>query len=286
MVLDLSNPKVQDYVYGIVDGLLTKYPGIAYFKWDCNSPITNIYSAYEKNEQSRLYIDYVRGLYKVLDRIKAKYPELPMMLCSGGGGRTDYEGLKYFQEMWPSDNTDPTERLFIQWGYSQIFPTKVQCAHVTTWNKDAGIKYKVNVAMMGKLGFDINLHDISADELKYCQRSIKEYNSLKPAILDGDQYRLVSPYEGNHAATMYVTKDQKEAVVFAFDIYPRFAEKLYNVVMQGLNASATYKVEEINRMDGSQGEIKEYSGNYLMTIGLPMFTESKLASKIFKVSMK
>ena len=235
MVLDLSNPKVQDYVYGIVDGLLTKYPGIAYFKWDCNSPITNIYSAYEKNEQSRLYIDYVRGLYKVLDRIKAKYPELPMMLCSGGGGRTDYEGLKYFQEMWPSDNTDPTERLFIQWGYSQIFPTKVQCAHV---------------------------------------------------ILDGDQYRLVSPYEGNHAATMYVTKDQKEAVVFAFDIYPRFAEKLYNVVMQGLNASATYKVEEINRMDGSQGEIKEYSGNYLMTIGLPMFTESKLASKIFKVSMK
>lgn len=286
MVLDLSNPKVQDYVYGIVDGLLTKYPGIAYFKWDCNSPITNIYSAYEKNEQSRLYIDYVRGLYKVLDRIKAKYPELPMMLCSGGGGRTDYEGLKYFQEMWPSDNTDPTERLFIQWGYSQVFPTKVQCAHVTTWNKDAGIKYKVNVAMMGKLGFDINLHDISADEQKYCKRSIQEYNSLKPAILDGDQYRLVSPYEGNHAATMYVTKDQKEAVVFAFDIYPRFAEKLYNVVMQGLNASATYKVEEINRMDGSQGEVKEYSGNYLMTIGLPMFTESKLASKIFKVSMK
>lgn len=286
MVLDLSNPKVQDYVYGIVDGLLTKYPGIAYFKWDCNSPITNIYSAYEKNEQSRLYIDYVRGLYKVLDRIKAKYPELPMMLCSGGGGRTDYEGLKYFQEMWPSDNTDPTERLFIQWGYSQIFPTKVQCAHVTTWNKDAGIKYNVNVAMMGKLGFDINLHDISADELKYCKRSIQEYNSLKPAILDGDQYRLVSPYEGNHAATMYVTKDQKEAVVFAFDIYPRFAEKLYNVVMQGLNTSATYKVEEINRMDGTQGEIKEYSGNYLMTIGLPMFTESKLASKIFKVSMK
>lgn len=286
MVLDLSNPKVQDYVYGIVDGLLTKYPGIAYFKWDCNSPITNIYSAYEKNEQSRLYIDYVRGLYKVLDRIKAKYTELPMMLCSGGGGRTDYEGLKYFQEMWPSDNTDPTERLFIQWGYSQVFPTKVQCAHVTTWNKDAGIKYKVNVAMMGKLGFDINLHDISADELKYCKRSIQEYNSLKPAILDGDQYRLVSPYEGNHAATMYVTKDQKEAVVFAFDIYPRFAEKLYNVVMQGLNASATYKVEEINRMDGTRGEIKEYSGNYLMTIGLPMFTESKLASKIFKVSMK
>lgn len=84
MVLDLSNPEVQDFVFGVVDGLMTKYPGIAYFKWDCNSPITNIYSPYLKDKQTHLYVDYVRGLYKVLDRIKAKYPKLPMMLCSGG----------------------------------------------------------------------------------------------------------------------------------------------------------------------------------------------------------
>ena len=120
LVLDLTNPKVQDYVFGVVDGLMTKYPGIAYFKWDCNSPITNIFSNYEGKNQSKLYIDYVKGLYSVLDRIAAKYPDLPMMLCSGGGGRTDYKGLEYFTEMWPSDNTDPIERLFIQWGYSQV----------------------------------------------------------------------------------------------------------------------------------------------------------------------
>ena len=110
LVLDLSNPKVQDYVFGIVDNLMTKYPGIAYFKWDCNSPITNIYSPYLKDQQSHLYIEHVRGLYNVLERVKAKYPDLPMMLCSGGGGRTDYEGLKYFTEFWPSDNTDQIGR--------------------------------------------------------------------------------------------------------------------------------------------------------------------------------
>ena len=114
LVLDLTNPKVQDYVFGVVDGLMTKYPGIAYFKWDCNSPITNIFSNYEGKNQSKLYIDYVKGLYSVLDRIAAKYPDLPMMLCSGGGGRTDYKGLEYFTEMWPSDNTDPIERLLIR----------------------------------------------------------------------------------------------------------------------------------------------------------------------------
>ena len=233
LVLDLSNPKVQDYVWGIVDGLMTKYPDIAFFKWDCNSPITNIYSDYEKGHQQQLYVDYVRGLYNVLDKVKAKYPDLPMMLCSGGGGRTDYEALKYFTEFWPSDNTDPIERLYIQWGYSQVFPSKVQCAHVTTWNRTSPIKFRVNVAMMGKMGFDINLHDLSAQELDYCKRSVVDYNELKPVILDGDQYRLVSPYDGNHTATSYVSHDKRNAVLFAFDIYPRYSEKLYKVIWGG-----------------------------------------------------
>lgn len=286
LVLDLSNPKVQDYVFGVVDGLMTKYPDIAYFKWDCNSPITNIYSKYEKMNQSHLYVDYVRGLYKVLDRIKAKYPDLPMMLCSGGGGRTDYEALKYFVEMWPSDNTDPVERLFIQWGYSQVFPAKVQCAHVTSWNKSASLKFRVNVAMMGKLGFDINLHEISAEELAYCKQSVIDFNRLKPAILAGDQYRLVSPYDGNHASTMYVSKDKRSAVVFAFDIYPRYGEILYNVKFAGLDASAIYDVREINRADGSVGEAKAYSGDYLMTVGLPLFTGNKLASRVYELTAR
>lgn len=288
LVLDLSNPKVQDYVFDVVDGLMTKYPDIAYFKWDCNSPITNIYSNFEGTNQQHLYVDYVRGLYKVLDRIAAKYPNLPMMLCSGGGGRTDYEGLKYFTEMWPSDDTDPIERLYIQWGYSQVFPAKVQAAHVTTWNKDTSVKFRTNVAMMAKLGFDLNLHDLTSDELAYVKRSIKEYNDLKPAILDGDQYRLISPYGNNHAATQYVTKDRKNSVVFVFDIYPRYdqfyAQKAPRVMFKGLEPATVYNVEEINRFDGSKGEVKSYSGDYLMTIGLPMLGGTKLTSKVYKLS--
>ena len=208
-------------MFDVVDGLMRKYPDIAYFKWDCNSPITNIYSMYEGKKQSHLYLDYVYGLYAVLDRIKAKYPNLPMMLCSGGGGRTDYQALKYFTEMWLSDNTDPVERIFIQWGYSQVFPAKVQCAHVTTWNKKASVKFRTNVAMMGKLGFDLNLNELSSDELAYCKQSIKDYNRLKSFILDGDQYRLVSPYEGNHASTMFVDKQRSRALVFVFELRDR-----------------------------------------------------------------
>ena len=139
-----------------------------------------------------------------------------MMLCSGGGGRSDYEALQYFTEFWASDNTDPIERLFIQWGFSQIFPSKVMCAHVTTWNKNSSIKFRTDVAMMCKLGFDIKLTDMNENEKSYCQSAVKNYNRLKPIILDGDMYRLVSPYDGNHTSTMYTSKDNNKAVCIRY----------------------------------------------------------------------
>lgn len=285
MVLDLSNPKVQDYVFGVVDNLMTRYPDIAYFKWDCNSPITNIYSPYLKDRQSHLYIDYVRGLYRVLERIKAKYPDLPMMLCSGGGGRCDYEALKYFTEFWCSDNTDPIERLYIQWGYSQIFPSKAMCAHVTTWNRRTGVKFRTDVAMMCKLGFDINLDELNKDEIAYCQQAVKNFDRLKPVILDGDLYRLVSPYEGSHTASMYVGKDRSQAVLYAFDIYPRFSEPTVPVRLKGLDSDRTYRVKEINRMPNAKAdEGRTYSGEYLMTVGLNLFSANTLRSCVFEIT--
>ena len=288
MVLDLSNPKVQDHVFGVVDNLMTKYPGIAFFKWDCNSPITDIYSVYLKDKQSHLYIDYVRGLYKVLDRIKAKYPDLPMMLCAGGGGRSDYEALKYFTEFWPSDNTDPIERLFIQWGYSQVFPSKTLCAHVTTWNRGTSIKFRTDVAMMCKLGFDIKLEDMNQNEHLYCDQAVKNYNRLKPVILEGDMYRLVSPYGSNHTSSMFVGKDKKTAAVFAFDIHPRYAEKTLPVRLQGLDINKMYRVKEINMMPGSNSSLKGndqvFSGEYLMNVGLDLFTTQQLNSRLIEIT--
>lgn len=288
MVLDLSNPKVQDHVFGVVDNLMTKYPGIAFFKWDCNSPITNIYSVYLKDKQSHLYIDYVRGLYKVLDRIKAKYPDLPMMLCAGGGGRSDYEALKYFTEFWPSDNTDPIERLFIQWGYSQVFPSKTLCTHVTTWNRGTSIKFRTDVAMMCKLGFDIKLEDMNQNEHLYCDQAVKNYNRLKPVILEGDMYRLVSPYGSNHTSSMFVGKDKKTAAVFAFDIHPRYAEKTLPVRLQGLDINKMYRVKEINMMPGSNSSLKGndqvFSGEYLMNVGLDLFTTQQLNSRLIEIT--
>lgn len=287
LVLDLSNPKVQDYVYSVVDNILTENPDVAYFKWDCNSPITNIYSPYAKDKQGQLYVDHVRGIYNVLKRIKDKYPDVPMMLCSGGGARCDYEALKYFTEFWCSDNTDPIERIYIQWGFSQFFPAKAMAAHVTSWNKNTSVKFRTDVAAMCKLGFDIGLKELSADELAYCQQAVANWKRLKPAVMDGDQYRLVSPYETNHAAVEYVNKSKTMAVLFAYDLSPRFQEKLSAVKLQGLQPEMKYLVEEINLMPGTESEFvqngKVYTGDYLMKVGLDVFTFKHNQSRVIEL---
>lgn len=287
MVLDLSNPKVQDFVFGVVDRLMTDYPGIAYFKWDCNSPITNIYSHHLKDKQTHLYVDYVRGLYSVLDRIKTKYPTLPMMLCSGGSGRIDYKALSYFTEFWASDNTDPLERLYIQYAYSFFYPAKATCAHVTTWNSQASIKFRTDVAMMGKMGFDIKLSDMNENELAYCQGAVKNWHRLNPVIMDGDMYRLFSPYDGPHAVTQFASKAGDKSVVFAFNTHPRWGERNNPVVLKGLNPATRYRVTEINMMPGAKSNLgcndKVYSGHYLMTVGLPLLSTRKMTSHVLEI---
>lgn len=288
LVLDLSNPKVQDYVFGVVDRLMTENPEIAFFKWDCNSPITNMYSPYLKEKQNRMYIDHVRGVYNVFNRVKEKYPDVPMMLCSGGGARCDYEALKYFTEFWCSDNTDPVERLYIQWGFSQFFPAKAMCAHVTSWNKNTSIKFRTDVASMCKLGFDLGLKELSADELAYCQQAVANFKRLKPVIFEGDQYRLVSPYETNHTSLMYVAPDKEKAVLYAYDIHPRFGEKLFPVKLEGLDPLKTYKVEEINLMPGKKATLpadgQTFTGDYLMKAGLNVFTTNQTASRVIEIT--
>lgn len=288
LVLDLSNPKVQDFVFGVVDNILTENPDVAFFKWDCNSPITNIYSPYLKDKQGQLYIDHVRGIYHVLSRIKDKYPNVPMMLCSGGGARCDYEALKYFTEFWCSDNTDPVERLFIQWGFSQFFPSKAMCAHVTSWNKKTSVKFRTDVASMCKLGFDLGLKELNADELTYCQEAVANFKRLKNVILDGDQYRLVSPYEFNHMSVMYAAPNKDKAVLYTYDIHPRYGEKLFPIKLQGLDANKKYHIKEINLMPNKKSNLGEnnkvFSGDYLMKIGINGFTNGQTNSRVIEIT--
>lgn len=291
LVLDLSNPEVQDFVFGIVDKLFTDNPELAFIKWDCNSVIYNAHSTYLESEdlpQSHLYIEYVQGLYKVLERVREKYPKVPIMLCSGGGGRGDYEILKYFTEFWPSDDTDPLERIFMQWDYSYFFPSIVTDNHVTNWGNQS-IKYKVDVASMGKLGFDIVASELEAKDLLFCKGAIRNYHSFKDIVWHGDLFRLMNPYHNEIAALMYVNEDKSKAIMFNYLVNNRvsFHTNIEPVRLDGLDGNKQYRVKEINLYPGSKSSInseKIYSGDFLMKIGINPNINLRRTSVVLEVT--
>jgi alpha-galactosidase len=287
MVLDLTNPKVQQYVYEVIDGIMKEGGDIEYIKWDCNRYITNVYSPYLKENQNNLFVDYVNGLYSVLEKIRAKYPNLEMMWCSGGGGRAEYGGLKYFQEFWPSDNTDGLQRIFIQYGYSNFFPFAAQCAHVTSWGNQS-IKFRTDVAMSGKLGFDIEIEKLNNEELAYCQQAVQNYNRLQTTITQGDLYRLIAPYNSNQTSWMTVNENQSKAVLFNYNLNILNGDTFKAVILKGLDPKKNYIVKEINLMPNTKPKFKNdgqtFTGDYLMKVGLKWYLDKSLQSSVLEIT--
>ena len=279
LLLDLTNPKVQDHVFKIVDDLLLQYPDIYYIKWDNNMSMHNAQSQYLPKElQSNLSVDFTLALEKILKRIRAKYPEVVIQLCASGGSRLNYGFLPYFQEMWTSDQTDAYHRVLIQWGAMNFFPSNMLAAHVgSAYSKYTQrlmpIKYRFDVASMCRLGMEMVPSKMNAAEKEYAARAITGYKTIRPVVQQGDLYRLVSPYEGKRDFTslMYVTENKDRAVLFAYRHL--FKHDMSNIIirLQGLNPDAKYAIREVTpEVEGKPVAIdgKVVSGRYLMEEGI------------------
>ncbi len=280
VVLDLTNPEVQDFVFGVVDNLMTKYPGIAYMKWDDNSSLMDYGSPYlPKNKQSHLYIEYHRGLNKVLKRIRAKYPKLIMQACAGGGGRVNYGILPYFDEFWTSDDTDALQRIYLQWGVSGFYPAIAMASHVSAdKNHQTGrripLKFRFDVAMSGRLGMEIQPKEMSEEDKAFAKRAIAAYKNIRPVVQFGDLYRLVSPYDNKGISSlMYVTPEKGRAVFYAYKLSHLLNMVIPNVRMNGLDAGKMYRLVDLTAVKEDKPcslHDKVISGKILMEEGISL----------------
>jgi alpha-galactosidase len=254
LVLDLTRPEVKEHAWHVVDGTLGPNPGITYLKWDANRYVTQPGSSHlGAAEQQHLLIDYQWALYEVMDRMARKYPRVMAMACAGGSGRVDYGALRYFHSFWPSDNTDPVQRIFIQWGFSHIFPAATIAAHVTDMGKKPA-KFAVDVALSGAFGIDRDVQKMDADERRTVAAGARLYReTLRPLVLRGDLYRLESPYERPRAALSYVAADRSAAVVFVYQLREGAPAA---VRPRGLDPGRKYLVRELNLPPGARSRLE------------------------------
>lgn len=293
LVLDVSNPKVQDFMFGIVDNLMTENPQIAYIKWDANMNIVNYGSSYlTADKQSHLYIDYQRGFRSVMERIRAKYPDLVIQACASGGGRANYGVLPNFEEFWVSDNTEALQRIYMQWGVSYFFPAVAMASHVgSSPNHQTGrvmpLKLRFDVAMTGRLGMEMQPKNMTESEKTFSRKAIATYKQIRPVVQQGDLYRLISPYDDKGVASlMYCTSEKDRAVFFAFKTLHYHGQVIPRFCMAGLDADKQYRITELNveDKDSLKVEGKVFSGAVLMNTGIELPLRHEYASRVLELT--
>lgn len=251
LILDMTNPEVANFVYQSVAKQLTDYPNIAYIKWDANRHMMNFGSNYlDDNEQSNFWYDYAKALQGVYSRLALDFPKVIFQACASGGGRSDYGTLQYHHEFWASDNTDPRSRIFINWGYSHLFPANAIASHVShSPNHQTGnitpIKFRFDVSMSQRLGIELQPNKLTEKELDWTKKAVAAYKNFREVVQFGDLYRLISPYENDRAALMYVDEAQDKAILFVYVLEYHYGSQYALIKMTGLDPNKKYKLKEI-----------------------------------------
>ncbi|MTK21335.1 family 10 glycosylhydrolase [Turicibacter sanguinis] len=268
MVLNVTLPEVQEFIFNMIDDLLANYE-IDYIKWDANRPIS------QTGISRDMWYRHIEAVYDIARRVKEKYPNLLLEACASGGGRVDYGMLDSFDDFWTSDNTDAYDRLTIQRTYSYVYPIKAMRAWVTDANNRSTIPltFKFHSAMMGTLGMGCNILKFTEEEMELSRQLIEEYKEIRHIIQDGDFYRLNPITSNNYQVYEYANED--EAVLFVFLPQTQISRLGACIKIRGLDADARY---EFNLSD----DLIIKSGSYLMNHGIQVKLSGDYASTIIK----
>lgn len=264
LILDFSRQDVRDEIVRMISEVLGSAP-ITYVKWDMNRNMTEIGSALLPPQRQRETAHrYMLGLYDVMERITSAFPHILFESCSGGGGRFDPGMLYYMPQTWTSDNTDAVSRLRIQYGTSIVYPVSSMGSHVSAVpnhqvNRTTPLDMRGLVAMSGNFGYELDLTRFTDEEKEQVKQQVALYKEIRGLVQFGLHYRLLSPFEGNETAWMFVAEDGSEAAVFYFRVLSESNAPLSRLKLKGLDAGADYSIH------GKEGI---YGGDALMYAGI------------------
>jgi alpha-galactosidase len=288
LVLNMAREDVREHIFGVLDRLLAEND-IAFLKWDMNRHLSEPgWPGLPADEQKKIWVRYVRNVYDIIDRLRAKHPSLEIESCSGGGGRLDMEILRRTEQVWTSDNTEGLDRLRIQEGFTYGYSPKVMVNWITDnpgFNgRSTPLPYRFHVSMTGSLGIGGDLNKWSEADLALAARMVRLYKQLRDTVQQGSLYRLASPRTGPFTAVEYVSREGKQAVLFTFLERQQFGYPSPVVRLRGLDADAMYTVScDEGRLAGKIGEA---SGSFLMNHGLRLRLAGDYDSAVVRLERK
>lgn len=256
LILDLSRREVQDYIIESVSAVLES-ARIEYVKWDMNRNMTEPFSGAQTPErQKETQHRYMLGLYRVLEEITARFPEILFESCSGGGGRFDPGMLYYMPQTWTSDDSDAVERMFIQYGTSFVYPPCAMGAHVSAvpnhqTGRTTAMQTRGDVALGGNFGFELDLSQLSDADAETVRRLIEREKQVRTLVRTGEFTRLLSPFDHPYAAWQFRARDNSEALICAYRLMTRPATPHLLLRASGLDESAVYMDDDGNTCSGA-----------------------------------
>jgi alpha-galactosidase len=284
LMLNLAREDVYQYLLKSLSVLLSEN-NIKFIKWDHNRTLSEPgWPDAPVDMQREVRIRYINNLYRLIDSLRMRFPDVQFEDCSSGGGRIDLGMLSRTDQAWTSDNTDPVDRLFIQYGYLSAFPANTMVSWITheDWHAlKPTLDYKFDVAMSGVLGIGYDITKWTDNEKKLAAAKIAKYKEIRSLVQFGTLYRLVSPFKENRSALQYVADDYSSAVVFCYNM----AEYLNgstpqtqdaNILkLRGLDSNAFYKIPQLNN--------EVFKGDFLMNVGIMWPVKGAFKSKILQI---
>lgn len=294
LVLDVLQPEVRDFVLGVIDDAVAQHPGITYLKWDANRDLFEVGSpTLPADRQTHLAIDRVRATEEIMAEVARRHPDVELMLCASGGGRSNLETLRWFHELWTSDDTDPIDRVRIQWGASHLLPASVLPAHVTRWGGKP-IGFACAVALSGRFGFDLDPATLTERELATAAQATATAKQIRPIVQFGDLHRLVSPVGTPRAALAYVdpaagvdaaagADDAPCAVVFTYRLDDE-GDHAAPVPVPGLEPDRRYRVSDATPGSTSAEASEVRTGAELAADGVAWPSEPAPSARVWVIS--
>ena len=278
LALDMANPDVVEYLYGLLSELLRSHH-IEYVKWDMNRNMTDVYSrALPAHRQGEAFHRCILGVYDLLGRLTSEFPEVLFEGCAGGGGRFDAGMLAYCPQIWLSDDTDAVERLTIQYGSSFGYPVSAMGAHVSASpNHQTGrgvpLGTRALVAMSGTFGYELDLNRLSEEEQEAVREQIQRFHRCYDLIQGGDYYRLNAPEDGCHLAWQFASEDGERALLKVVVTRVRPNANGIHIRLKGLDPDAVYELKEVFIEGGPGAPVeagRRFSGSSLMYAGFTL----------------